>query len=73
MHRVDSLGMQFAPAPSQPATNKVTHLAGNFTNTWSYLNMDQFLSKEGIEYRKKCEKFMDEINPTVSDLPLQGN
>ncbi len=28
--------------------------------------MDKFLSKEGIQKKALCEKFMDEVNPTVS-------
>jgi hypothetical protein len=58
------LNVQFAPAATtSPAKKKP---AGNFNDAWSYLNMDQYLSKEGKAKKLACEKFMDEINPTVS-------
>lgn len=28
--------------------------------------MDKYLSQEGKDRKARCEKFMDEINPTVS-------
>ena len=28
--------------------------------------MDKYLSQQGKEKKARCEKFMDEINPTVS-------
>lgn len=64
MQRINSLNLQFAAQPVRSVA-PATRPKGNFNDTWSYLNMDQFLSKEGIEYKKKCEEFMDEINPTV--------
>ena len=59
--------MQFASPTTHSVAKPSQNQQGNFTDMWSYLNMDQFLSKKGIEYRKKCEKFMEEINPTVSN------
>ena len=60
MNRVATLNLQFAenkPTTTQSANQKNAKIQGNFQDTWSYLSMDQFLTKEGIEYRKKCEEF----------------
>ena len=67
MERLGNLNLHFKG--TQNGSKSVTRpsFRGNFVDAWSYLNMDEFLSPEAIEIKKKCEKFATEINPTLYD------
>jgi acyl-CoA oxidase len=62
MNRIKSLNAHFAPPSTHVAVRK-----GNFTDSFSYLNLDKYLSAEGIELRNKTREFMAYVEKSMYD------
>ena len=66
--RLAQLNLQFKPsAPSGRAGKKSQ---GNFVDAWSYLGMDEFLSKDAIGMRDQCRAYAQRVQPLVSHAHL---
>ena len=62
-NRLKALNAHFAPAQ----TKLVRKPKGDFVDNFSYLNLDSYLSAEGINLRNKTRAFMDIVEKSMYD------
>jgi hypothetical protein len=71
--RLSALSNHFLQASSWNDGQTTEHKNGKFSDSWSYLDMNQFLTKEGIKLKLDVSSFMAKINPTLYEYTETAN
>ena len=66
MNRLSNLNAQFPSSSSGAFPPRVEKPQPDFTDCWSYLDCDEFLTPEGINMKERVADYMKNISYSVS-------